>query len=255
MERLGKNNPRVSFLRKLVRSPSACRSEGVVIIEGPKLLEEAVRSGLTIQLLLTTQDSARDRGAQAAFVVDEALMESLSDTAAPQGLLAVATRPEPATRQTLQRGSFFVAVGVQDPGNVGALLRVVLATGMSGLAVDHASADPLGPKAVRGSAGAAFRVPVLRVPDAGKWLTELEGVTPVATIARGGTSVFDADLSGKVAFLLGGEGGGLPAMLVESVSTKLSLPMEGQLESLNVSVAAAIVAYESWRQRGLTSSA
>jgi RNA methyltransferase, TrmH family len=144
-----------------------------------------------------------------------------------------------------------IAVGVQDPGNLGAIVRVAEAAGASGVIAAGACADPFGWKALRGSMGSSLRLPVAVTADAGEAIgaARRAGYRLVATVPRGGQGLFEVSLSGPIAFLVGGEGPGLPAAVIESADDRITIPMEGAVESLNSAVAAALLVYEAYRQR------
>ena len=140
---------------------------------------------------------------------------------------------------------------VQDPGNMGAVVRAAEAAGATGVIASGASADPFGWKALRGAMGSTFRLPVLRVPDVEEVLRACRGhgLRIIATALRG-TPVTEVALDGACAVLLGAEGTGLPHALVDAADTRLTIPMQAPVESLNVAVAAGIILYEARRQRG-----
>jgi TrmH family RNA methyltransferase len=144
-----------------------------------------------------------------------------------------------------------IACDVQDPGNLGAIVRVAEAGGASGVVAAGVSADPFGWKALRGSMGSALRLPIVkqsRVADAIA-LARDRGCRVVATAPRGGRALFDADLRGSLAVLLGAEGAGLPREVLDSADDQLTIPMNPAVESLNTAVTAALVVYEGRRQR------
>jgi TrmH family RNA methyltransferase len=144
-----------------------------------------------------------------------------------------------------------IAVDIQDPGNLGALIRVAEAGGSTRVVVAGRSADPFGWKALRGSMGSALRIP-LRVETDPVHAVAAErslGRHIVATTPRGGQSVFDVNFTRATAVLIGGEGQGLPRDLIEAADTQVTIPMEPPVESLNAAVAAALVTYEARRQR------
>jgi TrmH family RNA methyltransferase len=140
---------------------------------------------------------------------------------------------------------------VQEPGNVGAIVRVAEAGGASGVVATGGSADPFGWKALRGSMGSALRLPVVAADDAAEVVAEARrrGCRIVATTPRGGRSPVEVDLTQATAVLIGGEGAGLPRTLVERASDRISIPMAPPVDSLNAAVTAALVVYEARRQR------
>ena len=144
-----------------------------------------------------------------------------------------------------------VAVDVQDPGNVGALVRSAEAGGATGVVATSGSADPFGWKALRGAMGSAFRLPVASrqaLPGAIERARQL-GLQLLAAVPRDGTSLPSCDLGGPVAIVLGGEGAGVSTDLLELMDGRLTIPMRPTVDSLNVATAAALIAYEGSRQR------
>jgi TrmH family RNA methyltransferase len=208
-----------------------------------------------------------DESSVLARVVPDELRAGVGDAATVGGLAAPGNPAATAARAPL----IIVAVNVQDPGNVGAIIRVAEAGGATGVMISGASADPFAWKALRGSMGSALRIPVIRrasVPIQGRRaeaaagrsdaapradVDELRrlGFRIVATAPRGGRLLFDADLRGPTAILIGGEGSGLPPELLAAADVRVSIPMEPPVESLNAATTAAVVVYEARRQRSL----
>ena len=171
----------------------------------------------------------------------------------PTGIVAIADRPAGRLADAFARGVplVVVAIDVQDPGNVGAIVRAAEAAGATGVVAAGASADPFGWKALRGSMGSALRLPVAAEVDADTVVEEARrrGCRIVATVPRDGTQLFDVDLSGPVALLVGGEGAGLPPALAAAAAARVTIPMQAPVESLNAAVTAAVILYEAHRQR------
>jgi TrmH family RNA methyltransferase len=231
------------------------------VIEGPVLVAEALAAGIVVLELLVVADAApelvadaRRRGIDVHVVAPEVLARSL-DTSTPQGVAAVATRPEVSLATALEAAAAgplaLVLVDVSDPGNAGTLLRAAEAAGAAAVLFCGDSVDPCNPKCVRASAGALFHLPV---SSGGEALAVLEGlgeagVRRVATVVRGGTPYDEVDLAGPVAVALGSEAHGLPTALVDLLDDRLSIPMVGRSESLNVAMAGSVLCFESLRQR------
>jgi TrmH family RNA methyltransferase len=181
------------------------------------------------------------------------LLASLSELETAQGLLALARRPSFDEERVFRRTPLvLVADSVQNPGNLGGLLRTAEAAGATGAILTVGCADPFAWKALRGSMGSAFRLPHLRGLAVGEALSALEarGVAVLATAADGERRYDEADLRGPVALVVGSEGAGLPAAVRERASARLRVPLAAPVESLNVGVAAALVLFEAARQRG-----
>jgi TrmH family RNA methyltransferase len=174
----------------------------------------------------------------------------------PSPVVALARRPDPKDEDFFVRDAplVIVAVGIQDPGNVGAIVRVAEAAGAAGVVVAGASADPFGWKALRGSMGSALRIPIIvtrdlpvRLPHNGR--ADGSRFHLLATAPGAHRSVFDADLTGPVAIFIGSEGAGLPRTVLDQADEVVAIPMEASVESLNAATSAAVIAYEARRQR------
>lgn len=261
MERISsRQNPLVKRFRELARAGSA---DEHVLLDGQHLLDEAIASELPIEIaafsekhaegrLVTLAAKARRAGAKTVAVTDQVLA-ALSPVQHPSGVVAIARRPAAALAAVFERRPQLVVMlsEVQDPGNVGAIVRTAEACGATGIVAGDATADPFGWKALRGAMGSTFRLPVARQP----LLTAIgaahdAGVRVFATVPRGGTPLPKCDLRGPAAVLLGGEGPGLDRTLLESSDERITIPMNGPVESLNVAIAAALILYEASRQRG-----
>jgi TrmH family RNA methyltransferase len=142
-------------------------------------------------------------------------------------------------------------VDVQDPGNLGAIVRVAEAAGATAVLAAGASADPFGWKALRGSMGSAFRLPLARRITLEAALDRARaGRCQIVASVLSGTPLHAVDLSGPTCLFVGSEGRGLPAAVTSAADVRLAIPMERPVESLNVAVAAAVILYEARRQRG-----
>lgn len=252
--------------------------DGLVGVEGVRLVEAALGSGLSVEAILVSQSGERhlsriehllSSDLQILHTTDR-LFEGIADTQSPQGIAAL-VRPEPATIENLLRGTplVIVLVGVQDPGNVGTILRAAEAFGATGAAACSlgklGTADPLGPKALRASAGSALRLPILRGMSSGALLAKLgaSGVKTYAAVA--GTNQdrnsappllrpWEIDWKSPSALLIGNEGAGLPDEIVRSAGARVSIPQATAkvpigIESLNAAMAATVLLYEAMRQR------
>ena len=249
-------------LRRLSRRRAARLEEGAFVIEGPILVEEALRAGLTVHEVLiaangahgTIAQLAQAAGAEVRSVVPDVLARSV-DATTPPGVAAVAVRPDLDAEGALAAAAdgplSLVLVDVADPGNAGTLLRAGEAAGAAAVLFCGASVDPCNPKCVRASAGALFHLPVASGGEAGAVLERLggAGVRRIATVVRDGTPYDEVDLTGPVALVLGSEAHGLPAGLDALVDERCTIPMAGRSESLNVAMAGAVLGFEALRQR------
>jgi RNA methyltransferase, TrmH family len=233
-----------------------------VLVEGATLVREALEAGWPLDVVAVTDEASARADttallaalpASAARVrVTPAVMDALSPVHTPAGVVALAGMP--AERDVFARRPALLvcAIDVQDPGNLGAIVRAAEAAGATGVLACGNSADPFGWKALRGAMGSAFRLPLRRRMPMADALDELRaaGVRLVATTLAG-TPLDDTDLRGETAILVGTEGRGIPGHVLAQADAQLTIPMAAPVESLNVAVATAIVLYEARRQRRL----
>jgi TrmH family RNA methyltransferase len=237
-----------------------------MLLDGDHLVFEAFASGLDIDVLAVTEpllagrldDVARDlerRGTRIA-IVSEQVIGAISPVRQPSGVTAIARRPRGTIEQVLGVHPALVVVvnEVQDPGNVGAIVRAAEGCGATGIVVTTGTADPFGWKALRGGMGSTFRMAIATgLPlDAALNAVRSAGLRVIATAATGGTPLPACDLRADCAILLGAEGPGLPAPVVAGADERLTIPMRAPVESLNVAVSAALILYEAARQRAAT---
>lgn len=257
-----RHHPLVAACRAIARGQDSGPSR--LLLDGPHLVLEAIESGVAVETavfdpdLAASEEGARILAALARAGADtltasRAVIGAISPVSAPSGLVAIAARPATDLSRALAGGVPLVVVGVdvQDPGNVGAMVRAAEAGGATGAVFCGASADPLGWKALRGSMGSALRLPLARVPSLGEAVAaaRARGLRVVATVARGGAPFDGHDYTVPTAFLLGGEGLGLGAEAMAAADAAVAIPMASPVESLNVAVAAALLVYEARRQR------
>ena len=234
-----------------------------MLLDGWHLLGEAADARVAVEKIAicgppTEKESAvvdRLRRSGAHVVeVSGTVLNALSPVNSPTGVVATARIPAVTSASVLapEPALILAAAGLQDPGNAGAIIRSAAAAGATGVVLDELSADPWGWKALRASMGSAFHVPVVRSRALAALIADWRraGVRIAASVPRGGTSMYDVDFTQPTAILLGGEGAGLPEDLLTGADTRVSIPMHGNIESLNAAVAAALLFYEAQRQRG-----
>ena len=240
------------------------RSGGdLALLEGTKLVEEALAAGATVTEVAASPRAGRTPRGRALLealakrhvpvsFMHEDVLASVSEAETSQGVVALARRPVFA-EETMLAGDplLLVAVGIQNPGNLGALLRAAEAAGATGAYLAEGCADPFSWKALRGSMGSAFRLPHLRRVGARETLKRLDarGVVTVAATSSGEVLYDQVDLTRPVALVLGNEGAGLDPELLAAASARVAIPMRGGVESLNVAVAAGVLLFEAARQR------
>ena len=256
---------RANPLYKRLRALKERAGEGeLCLLEGPRLVLEALAAGLTVvEAAASSRAEASPAGPAALAALRQRevpvrrmapeLVSSLSEAETSQGLLALARRPSFREEQIFDGTPLvLVADGVQNPGNLGGLLRTAEAAGASGAVLAAGCADPFSWKALRGSMGSAFRLPHVRGGSIERLLDALDerGIAVLATAADGERRYDETDLRGPVALVVGAEGAGLAPAVRQRAAARLRIPLEKPVESLNVGVAAALVLFEAARQRG-----
>ena len=242
------------------------REREFVFVEGLRLCEEALRARLDFDSVLYMRSleentrgsrllaSLRETRARVVAVSD-AVLESVSDTKTPQGLIAIARRPPsgPEVLERVTRAPLVVILhGANNPSNAGAALRVAEAAGATGVVATRGSADIFSPKSLRGSMGSAFRLAVwtgATFEEALRWCAERR-IRTVATDADASATHTEIDWTTPRAVVLGPEAGGLTDEEVRACDESLRIPMREPVESLNLATALAVVLYEAARQRG-----
>ncbi len=205
---------------------------------------------------MALKEDCQERGA-AVLEVGENVLRAVADTATPQGVVAVAEIP-PFELTDLPPAADLVLVlaEVRDPGNAGTLVRSAAAAGAGCVIFSEGSVDPFGPKTVRASSGAVFKIPIARSAPLGATLLRLkeQGFTTVGAEGHAAKVVYDVDLRGRSALVLGNEAHGLPREVSASLDDLASIPLEPAVESLNVATAGSIFLFEAVRQRRLSSA-
>jgi len=238
--------------------------EGWLAVEGPFLVEEALgaapavrtHSALIAASALRKFPALMERlpGEAEITEVPDRLFEQLAQTESPQGIAALVELPGRSLDAILKGRNVLlvVACGLQDPGNLGTIMRSAAAFGASAILTLSETVSPFNPKAVRSSAGAIFHLPVLPGFQASELLPRLraEGVRIIAADSHSPSSLDDADLKGSLAILAGREASGLPPEIAREASASLSIPIRPGMDSLNVAAAVSVFLYEAARQRG-----
>jgi TrmH family RNA methyltransferase len=239
-----------------------------VLLDGEHLVQEAIACDIPIEVaafsdrqldnvLSPTAQIAKDvtqRGGR-VLAVDDQILAAMSPVQHPSGVVAIARARPADVRVVMSAVSelplVLVLASVQDPGNVGAIVRTAAAFGASGVIALGGTANPFSWKALRGAMGGTFRLPIASratLPDVIGAAQE-QSVRLVAAVPRGGTPLPDLDLRRPTAIVLGGEGSGLPPVAMTAMHETVTIPMRKPVESLNVAIAAALLLYEASRQR------
>ncbi len=233
-------------------------TEHAFVIEGETLVSDALEAGVVLEAIFVAdghQDLpvVRRAGGEGCRVhrLAAGVLERVADTVTPQPVLAVARAADVPLEAVADTGLVVVCVDVRDPGNAGSILRSAEAAGAGAVVFCTGSVDVFNPKTVRSSAGSLFHVPVVSGGDPVEVLQRMGhwGFRRLATAAQGGQPYDEADLVGAVAVVLGNEAQGLPAALDPHLDARLTIPMAGRGDSLNVGMAAALICFEALRQR------
>ena len=256
----GRHNALVKELRKAFARGEPT-SDGYCAIEGTRILEEAIRSGLRFRAVFFSQ-SAENKAERllpqiGAHVETLLLPDKLFATAVPtestQGVAALVRWKEFSLDDVLakaQSGPLLAVAGVQDPGNLGTILRSAEAFDAAAVVLAEGTVSPFNPKVVRASAGSVFRLPLARTKlDAAVARFREHGLRLIGTSSHKGVPVDQAKLDGPLVIFVGSEGAGLPRDLVSQMDELLVIPHSSRVESLNAGVAASIVLYEAARRR------
>jgi len=270
-EALGRLRPVASRQHPLVKelrrafAEGAATSDGHCAVEGAHLVEEAIRSGLRLKAAFFS-DSARERATKLipqlsahteALLLPDDVFSSAVLTGAPQGVAALAKTKNFSLDDVLRPPEPLVVIagGIQDPGNLGTMIRTAEAFGGSGLIATENTVNHFNPKVVRASAGSVFRLPIIQLAlDAALSELRRRGLRLVATSSHKGDSLPDAALIAPLGLLIGNEGAGLPKTALAAVDAVVRIPHSERVDSLNAGVAAAVVLYEVARQRSTSTT-
>lgn len=257
---IGRSNKRLKDIRHLT-APSKREKFGRFLLEGVRVTEEALHSPVRLDFLLCA-NNASEKAKQIAyeasrlgadvFSADPHLLDSVSDAKTSQGLLGVAFLPDYSEEEVMAGKSLLVLDGIQDPGNVGTLLRSALAFGFGG-ALLITGGDPFNAKAVRASAGACFKLPLLRFQreDANNILQSVlaRGFEFVVAAAHNGEPLNRALIPARPALIMGAEVEGISDQVMKFPHSAVSIALSSQSESLNVAAAGAVLMYEINRRQ------
>ena len=258
------SNARHPVLKRLRAALSAgdLTDDGCCAVEGRHLVEEALLSGRELVALVGTRQSesllaqfeTMSGRSKISLLVTERVFRSIAQTETPQGVAALVRMPSWRLEDCLKAPKALVVVGVglQDPGNLGTILRSLEAFGGAACVLAQNTVSPYNAKAVRASSGSLFRVPVFRqlAPDKILGLCRRHGLRAVGLEAKDGLPLEKVDLKGPVALFVGQEGSGLPAELAARLDLRVTIRLTSAVDSLNAGVAASLALYEARRQRG-----
>jgi TrmH family RNA methyltransferase len=251
----------VQRLRRLLSSRRARWEERCFVVEGPKLVSEALASGATVDAVFIDRNARRDpfrslgesatRAGAKVLELQPGVLARACDTVTSQPIAAIVGMTDVSVAEvTSGSGLLLVSAGLQDPGNAGTILRSGAASEAGGAVFSSGSVDVYNPKAVRASAGSIFKLPIAVGGPAEDVLEQIgrSGMRRLLTVPRGGEDYSTVDLTKPTAVVFGNEGSGVPDLLMEQVDGRISIPMDRGSESLNVAMAATVICFEAARQ-------
>ena len=250
------NNPRVKLVRNLQNSRKIRQKEGIFIIEGDRLINEAIAAQAHFQMAFHT-DHLDDRGrglihgmqrvGAEVYSVSDEVMSACSDTVTPQGILAALPIPDHPLPKDINLA--LVLDRITDPGNLGTILRTALAAGVEAVLITEGTVDAYNPKVVRSAMGAHFHLPLM-MSSVAEIPRHLQGLALFLADVRGERSYFDVDWRMPLGLCIGSEASGVQPAVEKMVDHRVRVPMQGNTESLNAAVTTAVILYEIIRQRG-----
>ena len=272
-----KDNKKIKYLRSLLEKGSARKKNRQFIVEGIKLVDEALVYGKVCEIILSESlyeeiisggliknallaDNGKNliayvNEANSTTVVSDAVFKTVSETINPQGVVAIVTMPEyeilnegflTQTYNKTGKIKLLILEDTADPGNLGTIMRTAEAAGVTGVIMGRGTVDIFNPKAVRSTMGSIFRLPFIYVEDVRETIRELKkyGISFYAAHLKGKQSYKDVKYSDKAGILIGNEARGLSPETAELADIYIIIPMQGKVESLNAAVAAALMMYE-----------
>jgi len=245
---------KIRFVRNLLEKRRARHKEHRFVVEGPHLVEEA---GDLIDFIVYSENlpilaKIREKGID-CYKISRKQFADISEVETPQGILAVVKERRFELRDVLKSSNPLVVfcIGVQDPGNLGTIIRTADAVGASGIVLSRGTVDLYNSKAIRSTMGSLFHLPIVQADDVNETLDYLKNrkIRIVATDIKAEKDYFEADCKGPTAILVGNEGAGLPEEVIKVSDEAVKIPMPGKAESLNVGISTAVMLYEVLRQR------
>ena len=261
-------NEKIKLVTQLQSKASARKKQKMFVVEGIRMYEEIPASELvatyvsekyydeTIKAGKLSKEAKANLSVRDYFIVADSVFKNMSDTVTPQGILAIVKQKEYELSDVINNGKnkvFMVLESIQDPGNLGTIVRTAEGAGVAGIIMNKETVDIYNSKVIRSTMGSVYRVPFVVVENLGEAITELKknNVTVFAAHLKG-DEYYAKDLyKDSVAFLIGNEGNGLSDDIANMADKYVKIPMDGMVESLNASVAAAVLMYEAKRQKSL----
>ena len=250
-------NPQVKELLQLQKKSKARNEKGVFIVEGVKMFQEAPRD--RIEKVYLSESFEKKRGKEMDLsglpveVLSDKVFSHVSDTKTPQGILCLVKQKKVDLSKMLEKTTPFLMVldNLQDPGNLGTIVRTAEGAGVTGIIMSRDTVDIYNPKTIRSTMGSVYRMPFFYVEDILEFLEDLrgQGIRTYAAHLDGANNYDEENYREACAFLIGNEGNGLRDEVAKKADIWIKIPMCGQVESLNAAIASSILMYEVSRQR------
>lgn len=250
-----KDNDKIKEIKKIRDSKKVRDEKNVYIIEGLKMLKEAMSEGVKINTIIICEECLEKTAITSKLLYEIAkfnciyvtknIFNTLTEVVNPQGVLAIVEKPDTSNIK-YDEDIIMLLDNIQDPGNLGTVLRTADAIGLTQVLVTKNTVNPYNPKVIRATMGAIFRVNVVVIEDFE--ILKRNGYTVIATSLKGSNNIYDVKFN-KHVIIIGNESNGISEELLDFADIKAKLPMNGKAESLNASVAASIIMYEYMRQK------
>ncbi len=253
------NNGQIKYISLLQKKSRARKEENAFIIEGIKMFEESRSQGNLVKAYFSEEFYNKKYKEDSKFfrdlsyeIIQDSIFRKVSETSTPQGVLAIVERPNYKLPDIISdtNCNLLLLENIQDPGNLGTMVRTAEGAGFTGIILSNDSVDMLNPKVIRSTMGAIYRMPFVYVDNFEQTLRELQNnnISIYAAYLEGAKFYDDVKYSKRCGILIGNESKGLKDTTVRIADKLIKIPMEGQVESLNAAVAAAILMYEVSRQ-------
>lgn len=254
-----KDNEKIKYVKKLKEKKHRDES-GKYVIEGIKMLEEAIKENADVDMIIICEECIKREVLDTKFLyeiadkeciyVTEKIFNSLTDVVNPQGILAIMNKPNKENKIKYDEDFILILDNIQDPGNMGTILRTLDSINISQVIISKNSADVYNPKVIRSTMGAIFRVNVVESDNLVETIEEIKSqkYRVLATSLKATKNMYEVDFK-KTAVVIGNEANGVSEEVLKKVDTHIKIPMLGRTESLNASVAASVIMYEYVRQR------
>lgn len=248
-------NTQIKNIMSLIKKPGERRRRGLFVIEGIRMFREIPKDRLDKVYVSETfeKDNSELLSEYSYEVVSDKLFAQMSDTKSPQGIMASVRMLNYSFEEVISGENPLLVIleNLQDPGNLGTVIRTSEGAGVTGIILSKDSVDIYNPKVIRSTMGALFRMPFVYVESVKNVLSILEekGINTCSACLDGAVDYCDIDYTAPTAVIIGNEGNGLTLETIESSKTRIKIGMSGRLESLNAAVSTAIITYEARRQR------